>query len=58
MKSMVAEMTDETNVAQAWGILPFTWSFGTTLGSVFRHPLCKSFVLNLLPKATDWWDLG
>ena len=32
---MIVEITDETNVAQAWGILPVTWSFGTTMGSVF-----------------------
>ena len=35
MKSMIVEITDETNIAQAWGILPMTWSFGTTLGLVF-----------------------
>ncbi|KAF9231226.1 major facilitator superfamily domain-containing protein [Melanogaster broomeanus] len=32
MKSMVAEMTDSTNMAQAYSILPFAWGFGTTMG--------------------------
>ena len=35
MKSMVAEITDSTNVAEAYGILPIPWSIGTTLGYVF-----------------------
>lgn len=47
MKSMTIEITDSTNIAQAYGILPITWSLGTTLGSVFAiHCVSIPFVLN------------
>ncbi|KAF9244094.1 major facilitator superfamily domain-containing protein [Melanogaster broomeanus] len=39
MKSMVAEMTDSTNMAQAYSILPFTWGFGTTVGPLIGGSL-------------------
>ncbi|KAL4072613.1 major facilitator superfamily domain-containing protein [Scleroderma yunnanense] len=32
MKSMVAEITDETNIAQAYAFMPLAWSSGGTLG--------------------------
>lgn len=35
MKSMTMEITDSTNIAQAYAILPITWSFGLTVGFVF-----------------------
>lgn len=43
MKSMTFEITDSTNIAQAYGILPITWSVGTTLGFVSLSAACLSF---------------
>lgn len=37
MKSMTIEITDSTNIAQAYGILPITWAIGSTLGFVPFH---------------------
>ena len=34
LKSMIAEITDSTNLAQAYGFLPISWSTGGTLGYV------------------------
>ncbi len=34
MKSMMAELTDETNVARGFSMLPMTWSLGYAIGSV------------------------
>jgi hypothetical protein len=34
MKSMLAEMTDETNMARAFALIPLTWSIGSALGCV------------------------
>lgn len=34
LKSMVAEITDETNIAQAYAYMPLAWSSGGTLGYV------------------------
>ncbi|KAN0088817.1 Major facilitator superfamily domain containing protein [Tylopilus felleus] len=41
MKSMVAEITDSTNVAEAYGILPIPWSIGTTLGPLIGGLLAR-----------------
>ncbi|KAF9219758.1 MFS general substrate transporter [Gyrodon lividus] len=41
MKSMVAEITDSTNMAQAYGILPFSWAFGSTVGPLIGGSLAK-----------------
>ncbi|KAI6098251.1 major facilitator superfamily domain-containing protein [Pisolithus croceorrhizus] len=42
MKSMVAEITDPTNIAQACSIMPLTWFIGTTIGpligGLLEHP--------------------
>ena len=32
MKSMLAEITDSTNIAQAYAFLPIAWSTGATVG--------------------------
>ena len=32
MKSMIAELTDETNMAQGFSLIPITWAIGGTLG--------------------------
>ena len=34
MKSMLAEMTDETNMARAFAIVPLSWFIGNALGYV------------------------
>ncbi|KAG8780303.1 hypothetical protein FRC12_023220 [Ceratobasidium sp. 428] len=42
LKSMMAELTDETNQAQCFAFLPIIWSTGSTigpfLGGTFSHP--------------------
>ena len=53
MKSMIVEITDETNVAQAWGIFPLPWSLGTSMGFVFRHPLRVRLLCSINSKPTD-----
>jgi hypothetical protein len=32
IKSMLAEITDSTNIAIAYGAMPIAWSTGSTLG--------------------------
>jgi len=34
MKSMLAEMTDETNMAQAFALIPLSWATGAAIGYV------------------------
>ena len=34
IKSMLAEMTDETNMARAFAIVPLSWFIGNALGYV------------------------
>ncbi|KAH7914803.1 major facilitator superfamily domain-containing protein [Hygrophoropsis aurantiaca] len=41
MKSMVAEITDSTNMPQAYAYLPFAWSSGTTLGPLIGGSLAR-----------------
>lgn len=41
MKSMVAEMTDSTNMARAWAFLPLAWSSGSTLGPLIGGGLAR-----------------
>ncbi|KAG1841299.1 major facilitator superfamily domain-containing protein [Suillus subalutaceus] len=41
MKSMVAEMTDSTNMARAWAFIPLAWSSGTTLGPLIGGQLAR-----------------
>lgn len=45
MKSMVAEITDPTNIAQACSVMPLAWFFGTTIGpligGLLEHPAEK-----------------
>ena len=35
IKSMMAEVTDSTNIAQAYAYMPIAWSTGGTIGQVF-----------------------
>lgn len=40
-KSVIAEITDITNAAQAYSFLPVAWSIGSTLGYFdLQHPQC------------------
>jgi uncharacterized protein YcsI (UPF0317 family) len=39
MKSMMAELTDSTNMAQGFALIPIMWALGVTIGSVLV-PLC------------------
>jgi len=32
MKSMIADLTDETNIAQGLALMPMTWAVGATIG--------------------------
>ena len=32
MKSMMAELTDETNMARGFSLVPLTWAIGSTVG--------------------------
>ena len=34
MKSMLAEITDSTNIGQAYAFMPIAWSTGSALGCV------------------------
>ena len=35
MKSMLAEIADETNIARAFSLIPLTWAMGAVLGWVY-----------------------
>ncbi|KAL4266743.1 MFS transporter superfamily protein [Pleurotus pulmonarius] len=43
MKSIIAEMTDETNISQAYSFMPIAWSTGSTIGPILggalAHPV-------------------
>jgi len=41
MKSMMAELTDSTNIAQAYAYMPIGWSFGGTLGPIIGGSLSR-----------------
>ena len=44
VKSMTADLTDETNVAQGFSMLPMAWSVGFVIGFVFSFsPLVADF---------------
>ncbi|CAE6445274.1 unnamed protein product [Rhizoctonia solani] len=55
-KSMVVELTDETNQAQAFAFLPIVWSTGSTLGPFLGGTL--SHPAKLLPSIFDtpFWN--
>ncbi|CEL60266.1 putative peptide/nitrate transporter At3g43790 OS=Arabidopsis thaliana GN=ZIFL2 PE=2 SV=2 [Rhizoctonia solani AG-1 IB] len=50
-KSMVVELTDETNQAQAFSFIPIVWSMGSTLGPFLGGTL--SHPAKLLPSVFD-----
>ncbi|OBZ72442.1 Protein ZINC INDUCED FACILITATOR-LIKE 1 [Grifola frondosa] len=41
LKSMLAEITDSTNLAQAYAYLPISWSTGSTLGPIIGGSLSR-----------------
>ncbi|KDQ31585.1 hypothetical protein PLEOSDRAFT_1036190, partial [Pleurotus ostreatus PC15] len=45
MKSVIAEMTDETNISQAYSFMPIAWSTGSTIGPILggslAHPVTR-----------------
>ncbi|KAJ6468353.1 member of major facilitator superfamily multidrug-resistance, DHA1 sub-family [Mycena sanguinolenta] len=41
IKSIVAELTDSTNIAQAYAIMPISWSTGSTLGPIIGGSLAR-----------------
>lgn len=45
MKSMIADITDSTNMPQAYGYIPFAWQAGIALGplvgGLFAHPTAR-----------------
>ncbi|KAJ6577481.1 MFS general substrate transporter [Mycena capillaripes] len=41
IKSIVAEMTDSTNIAQAYAYMPISWSTGSTLGPIIGGSLAR-----------------
>ncbi|KAF9219620.1 MFS general substrate transporter [Gyrodon lividus] len=41
MKSMLGELTDSTNMAQGFALLPISWSLGITLGPVIGGTLSR-----------------
>ncbi|QRV75718.1 major facilitator superfamily transporter [Ceratobasidium sp. AG-Ba] len=68
IKSIVCEITDETNRAQSFALLSVTWSVGSTIGpviggslshpaqhfpSVFAHPVWKSVPF---PTVVGFWN--
>jgi len=54
IKSMVAEISDSTNIARTFSFIPITWFLGASIGFVYsllgRYP-----VLSDVAKATYWW---
>ncbi|KAH8993668.1 major facilitator superfamily domain-containing protein, partial [Lactarius deliciosus] len=46
MKSMMAELTDETNMARGFSLIPVTWAVGSTLGP---------FIGGVLSRPQDRW---
>ncbi|KAA1467087.1 MFS general substrate transporter [Dentipellis sp. KUC8613] len=41
MKSMVADITDETNLSQALSLMPVTWAVGSTIGPLMGGQLSR-----------------
>ncbi|KAI6044360.1 major facilitator superfamily domain-containing protein [Pisolithus marmoratus] len=43
IKSMLAEITDATNLAQAWGVMPLAWFLGATIGPLIDSTFFKTY---------------
>jgi hypothetical protein len=48
VKSMISELTDETNVARGFSLLPTTWAFGGVIGLATLARSCSSVLPNVL----------
>ena len=42
IKSLVAEITDSTNVARAYSFVPITWFLGASIGLVSIYLFCET----------------
>ena len=50
VKSMMAELTDETNMARGFSLIPVTWAVGGTLGSdIVLLPLICALIYYRVP---------
>ncbi|KAG8213450.1 major facilitator superfamily domain-containing protein [Butyriboletus roseoflavus] len=54
MKSMMVEITDSTNLAQAYAYMPIAWSTGSTLGPYIGGSLSKP--VDRFPDVFGDWD--
>ncbi|TRM57401.1 major facilitator superfamily domain-containing protein [Schizophyllum amplum] len=50
VKSMMAEMTDETNQARAYSLMPVAWAFGATIG-----PLIGGYLSHPAERYPEWF---
>jgi hypothetical protein len=48
IKSMIAELTDETNVARGFSLMPMARAVGYVIGFVGRVPRCRRLVTDVL----------
>jgi hypothetical protein len=48
VKSMISELTDETNVARGFSLLPTTWAFGSVIGLATLTRSCSFVLANVL----------
>ena len=59
VKSIIAEITDETNVARAFSLLPMTWAVGVVIGlAIFCLP--SPVLANIsvaMSQPVSWWRL-
>ena len=63
MKSMMAELTDETNMARGFALIPVTWAIGGTIGFdilllsffLWLIPIPRPFIGGVLSRPQDRW---
>ena len=65
VKSIIAELTDETNVARAFSLLPMSWAVGVVIGlvifayrsqySLMFMPCSSPFLGGILSRPQDRW---
>lgn len=56
-KSVMAEITDATNMVRGFALLPVVWSVGSTLGFVINFSV-SIWTTHQFPKAFDRWRTG
>jgi hypothetical protein len=52
IKSMIAELTDESNVARGFSLMPMARALGFVIGFVDRVPRCLHLVTDVLGMPT------